>query len=134
MLLSGKSAPERKKSGSIKKFMMSWNPSILFIRAARKRPIPLSAKARININGISSRTTRKLIDTPTNGATRSIMIPWSIDVVLPPRALPTASDQRGTGATSISLRKPNSRSQIMETAPKIAVKRIAIEMIPGKIN
>ncbi len=65
------------------------------------------------------------------GARRMRIAPWNIAMVLPPSALPSTTAARLTGATRISRRKPNSRSQTMEMAAKIDVKRTAIEMIPG---
>ncbi len=52
-------------------------------------------------------------------------------VVPPPSTLPTATDERGMGATSISLRKPNSRSQMMEMAENMAVNSTVMHTMPG---
>ena len=41
---------------------------------------------------------------------------------------------RREGATSISRRNPNSRSHTIDTAEKIAVNRIVIEITPGNMN
>ena len=49
----------------------------------------------------------------------------------PPRHLPTTIDERRTGATIISRRKPNSRSQTTEAAENIAVNTTAMHRIPG---
>jgi len=62
------------------------------------------------------------------------MSPWIIACVVLPRALPIATAERSIGATSTSLRNPNSRSQTIDIAPKIAVNRIAIPMMPGYMN
>jgi len=45
-----------------------------------------------------------------------------------------ATAQRSIGATSTSLRKPNSRSHTIDIAPKIAVNRIDMPMMPGYMN
>ena len=52
----------------------------------------------------------------------------------PPRHLPTRIDDRGTGATSISRRKPNSRSQTIEMPAKIAVNSVEVATMPGNRN
>jgi len=62
------------------------------------------------------------------------MSPWIIAWVVPPSALPMATAHRSMGATSTSFRKPNSRSHTIDMAPKIAVKRIDIPMMPGNTN
>ena len=41
---------------------------------------------------------------------------------------------RETGATMTSLRNPNSRSQTIEMAEKIAVKSTVIASVPGNMN
>ncbi len=82
-------------------------------------------------------TSRMLVTvscTPTTGASTSRMSPWTMACVAPPSALPMATAERSMGATSTSLRKPNSRSQTMLMAPKIAENRIDMPMIPGKMN
>jgi hypothetical protein len=45
--------------------------------------------------------------------------------------LPSTIDERRTGATSISRRKPNSRSHTIEAAEKIAVNITAMASTPG---
>jgi len=85
-------------------------------------------------SGIISRMVSRLSLTPTKGASTRRIRPWIIACVVPPSALPMATDDRSMGATSTSLRKPNSRSQTIDMAPKMAVKRIAIPMMPGYMN
>ena len=55
-------------------------------------------------------------------------------VVEPPMILPMATLERGTGDTSTSLRKPNSRSQMMEMSENTAVKSTVIPRMPGNMN
>ena len=62
------------------------------------------------------------------------MRPCTIACVAPPSDLPMATAERSMGATSTSLRNPNSRSQTMLIAPKIAEKSTDMPMIPGKMN
>ena len=54
--------------------------------------------------------------------------------VAPPRIFPTATAQRGTGATRTSFRKPNSRSQMMEMPETIEVNSTLMPMMPGYMN
>ncbi len=51
--------------------------------------------------------------------------------VAPPRHLPITIAHRRTGATSISRRNPNSRSQTIEAAEKIAVNSTDMASTPG---
>ena len=72
--------------------------------------------------------------TRTSGASRMMIQPWMRDSVVPARPLPMTIEVRGTGATRISFRNPNSRSQIMLMADWIDVKMAVIAMMPGKMN
>jgi hypothetical protein len=54
--------------------------------------------------------------------------------VAPPAALPSTSAVRVTGATSISRRKPNSRSHRMDTALNMAVVTTPMATTPGNTN
>ena len=59
------------------------------------------------------------------------MTPWNAATVAPPRHLPITIELRRTGATSISRRKPNSRSHTIDAAENIAVNMTAIARMPG---
>ncbi len=59
------------------------------------------------------------------------MMPWKLATVAPPRHLPITIELRRTGATIISRRKPNSRSQTIEAAENIAVNMTAMQRMPG---
>jgi hypothetical protein len=59
------------------------------------------------------------------------MTPWKVATVAPPRHLPITMAQRRTGATSISRRKPNSRSQTIDAAEKMAVNSTDMASTPG---
>ena len=61
-------------------------------------------------------------------------MPWKVAIVAPPRHLPITIADRLTGATSISRRKPNSRSQTIEAAENTAVNRTDMASTPGKMN
>jgi len=54
--------------------------------------------------------------------------------VLTPSIFPKKIDDRESGETRISFKNPNSRSQITEIPMNIAVKSIAWQTSPGKIN
>ena len=69
-----------------------------------------------------------------SGASTSMIVPWAVAMVEPPSVLPMTSEDRLTGATTISRRKPNSRSHTMEIAEKIAVMTTDIATMPGKTN
>ena len=49
----------------------------------------------------------------------------------PPKHLPSTIELRRTGATIISRRKPNSRSQTIEAAENMAVNITAMQSTPG---
>ena len=63
-----------------------------------------------------------------------MMQPCIVATVAPPTALPTMIAPRRAGATSISRRNPNSRSQTIETAENVAVNRTVIVSTPGNTN
>ena len=57
--------------------------------------------------------------------------PWMQATVAPPKHLPITIELRRIGATIISRRKPNSRSQTIDAAENIAVNITAMQRIPG---
>ena len=119
-----------RKDDIIKKFITAWKPCMERMRDASATPIAVSPNASTKISGMSSATESTVSFTPTNGASTSRISAWNIACVAPPSVLPTAIDQRLIGATSISLRKPNSRSQTTDIPEKIDVKSTAIPMTP----
>jgi len=120
--------------GIIRKFITTWNPCSDLIIDASATPNDESPNASSAASGITSAIVRKLSLTPTNGASTRRMRPWIMACVVLPSALPMATADRSMGATSTSLRNPNSRSQTIDIAPKIAEKRIAIPTMPGNTN
>ena len=60
-----------------------------------------------------------------------MMMPWKVAMVAPPKILPITMADRLTGATSISRRNPNSRSQTIEAAEKMAVNMTDMASTPG---
>jgi len=132
--VSGNSAPERKNIGIIRKFITTWKPCNDFIDEASATPNEESPNASTAASGIMVSTVTTLNFTPTNGARTRRIRPWIIACVVLPSALPMATAERSIGATSTSLRNPNSRSHTIDIAPKIAVKRMAMPMMPGYMN
>ncbi len=90
--------------------MITWNDSVLRIRAASATPIEARAKAPRNITGHIFRMSIGVSFTPTSGANRNTKVPWVVATVAPPSVLPKATAARLTGATSTSFSTPNSRS------------------------
>ena len=62
------------------------------------------------------------------------MSPCTRAVVAPPNVRPVMIEIRETGATSVSLRKPNCRSQIKSIPENMELKRTVIPITPGAIN
>ena len=60
-----------------------------------------------------------------------MMRPCIVAMVAPPKHLPITIEARLIGATSISRRNPNSRSQTIEAAEKIAVNSTDMASTPG---
>ena len=54
--------------------------------------------------------------------------------VVPPRILPSRMVKRGSGDTRISRRKPNSRSQMVDTADCTEVYMMLSAITAGKMN
>jgi hypothetical protein len=69
--------------------------------------------------------------TLTSPAMAIMITPWKPATVAPPRHLPITIAPLRTGATSISRRKPNSRSHTIEAAENMAVNSTAIASTPG---
>ncbi|HEY4662213.1 MAG TPA: hypothetical protein VIH07_00895 [Candidatus Humimicrobiaceae bacterium] len=70
----------------------------------------------------------------SRGLKSSIMAPWNMAIEEPPRSFPTTIEVLEIGATRISLRNPNSRSQTIDIALKKEVKSTVIPTIPGNIK
>ena len=66
--------------------------------------------------------------------TTSTSVPWIIAIVAPPSVRPAMMCSRGTGATSVSFRKPNCRSHSRPIPEKIDVNRMPMPMTPGAMN
>ncbi len=72
--------------------------------------------------------------TSAKRASASTSEPWNIATVVPPRILPSRMVARGKGDTRISRRKPNSRSQIVDTADCTEVYMMLSMITAGKMN
>ncbi len=120
---SGYSAPDRKNSGIITKFMMSGNACMLCMRAPIAVP-NAQHTTRDQCHREEEQRHRHERRRPKAGDRRTAMNtsrPWIIATVAPPSVRPIITHSRGTGATSVSFRKPNCRSQIRpmpENAPE----------------
>ena len=60
--------------------------------------------------------------------------PCNIATVAPPRVRPKMMLKRETGATRVSFRKPNWRSQSMAMPEKMELNRTVMPMTPGAMN
>jgi hypothetical protein len=101
------------------------------MRLATNIPNVVSDTAVRNSIRITCTTTTGVRLTPTSGASTSMIVPWTVAMLAPPAALPTTIADRLTGATSISRRNPNSRSQTIDMAEKIAIVTTLIATMPG---
>jgi hypothetical protein len=71
---------------------------------------------------------------PAARQTTKTMLPWISATVALPSVRPSTISSRGTGATRVSFRKPNWRSQMISMPLKIAVNRMPIVTMPGARN
>jgi hypothetical protein len=71
---------------------------------------------------------------PAARQTRKTMLPWISATVALPSVCPSTILSRDTGATSVSFRKPNWRSQMVSMPLKTAVNRMPIVTMPGARN
>ncbi|MCY1552651.1 hypothetical protein D9M68_890580 [compost metagenome] len=60
--------------------------------------------------------------------------PCTVATVLPPRILPSKIAHLGSGETKTARRKPNSRSQIIDTANRIEVYMMLSTITAGNRN
>jgi hypothetical protein len=116
------------------KFIIRLNPSNDSILAAIIIPIPEIVKEIKNISGTTIRNFVKVILMPIKGENIRIINPCIVLLEAPPTAFPSAMDVLLIGATSISLRNPNSRSHIIDMAENIDENKRVITRIPGNIN
>ncbi len=84
-----------------------------------------------NASGMAARLTGRK---PAMRHTTKTSVPCSIATDAPPSVRPIMIVVRGTGATSVSLRNPNCRSQSSPIPEKIDVNRTDIPTTPGAMN
>jgi hypothetical protein len=130
----GNIAPLKKNIGIITKLEITPKPSKEVIRAAITIPRLVQTKARKNIKVRSKNRWVKGIFILIRGAKAKTKSPSIKATVEPLKVLPSTMEVRGIGATRISLKKPNSLSQIMLMVDCIAAKIRFITIIPGKIK
>src|SRR6516165_5276753 len=105
-----------------------WDREFGFLREMLVAPVSRSAIVTGKIlGGATIATIQRIIMLALAG----LMMPWMVAMVAPPRILPVTMADRLTGATSISRRNPNSRSQTIEAAEKMAVNRTDMASTPG---
>jgi hypothetical protein len=131
----GKIEPERKKSGITTKFIIIGKACISVRREAIAVPSAVKKYEVRNINPSAGNIIRgSLIRKPTMKEIISTAKPWRTATVAPPKVRPNIILNRETGATIVSFKNPNCLSQISSIPPNIAVKTIAIDIIPGAKN
>ena len=133
-LLIGKNTPARKIKGKIKAWITTWKPCWERIREATRMPRLERQSETIATVGISLSSSSGVTVRPINGASANNTMVWPKATIEPPMALPRTTPVRLMGATSTSLRKPNSRSQTMETPAKREFVSTVMAMMPGYIN
>jgi len=130
----GNIAPLKKNIGIITKLEITPKPSKEVILAAITIPRLVQTKATKNIKGRSKKRWGKGMLILINGAKAKTKSPSIKATVEPLKVLPSTMEVRGIGATRISLKNPNSLSQIMLMVDCIAAKIRFIAIIPGKIK
>ena len=85
-------------------------------------------------SGISFNTISGVSETPSSGASASIMSPWAMATPPPPTTLPSTTPVRLKGATSTSFKKPNSLSQTTDMPENMDVISTVMAIMPGYIN
>ena len=96
------------------------------------KPSPVKV-AQVRIINTIDRKKPEMPDifTPIAMAIATIMRACTKAMVIPPRLLPNIIENRLTGATNTSLRKPNSLSQMTDTPDIVAENNRVIPTIPG---
>src|SRR4029450_702696 len=127
----GNSEPDRNISG----VMVSWTRGMAdwtcLTRADRNSPRAQIMKAIRNSSPTSLTIITRLYGTPTTGARARMIRLWRVATVAPPRHLPVRMAVVLTGATTISRRNPNSRSQTIEMPENAAVNSTEVASTPG---
>lgn len=132
---SGNNAPERKNTGMIMKFMINWNPCISWSLDAIAVPKAVKSIAIRNIKPNAIMTIDRFSGlNHTSIEIKNTMIHCNDATLAQPSVLPIMILYLETGATKVSLRKPNCLSQITSIPLNMAVKRMLIAMMPGARN
>jgi hypothetical protein len=82
----------------------------------------------------TGKLTRLSVRKPAIRQIAKTMSPCMRATVAPPSTRPIMMRIRGTGATSVSFRKPNWRSQMSSIPEKIEVNNTVIAITPGARN
>jgi len=130
-LSSGKYAVERNVAGIMMRFIIRENACGSSILEAKAIPSPTAKNAVSDIMNRPGINPIRLISAPNRMLIARIVSPWIIEMVAPPRVLPTTIENLLTGATKISFRNPNCLSQIIDTPANIDANTIERAAIPG---
>ena len=120
--------------GRTMKFMITLKPSRELRKEAMRRPrdvMDRETRMRSRTIWITSTGSR---EKPKRGTRRKSINPWKAERRVPLISLPRTMVSLEMGATSISLRKPNSLSHTTEMVEKTELKSMVIPIIPGIIN
>ena len=124
-----------KNNGITKKFMINWNPCISSIKEAIAVPKAVKSNDTKNMKRNATISIHRFSGlNPTANEMRRTRIHWKIAMLEPPSVLPIMILSLDTGATNVSLRKPNCLSRITSIPAKSDVNRMLIQMIPGARN
>lgn len=123
----------KKNKGMTTKLFMVPKPSKDVILAAIIIPREVMDKAIINIPKIVRIICVMDKCRPTSGKNARTIIPCKVAIILPLNVLPNTIDVLDIGATIISFRNPNSRSQIIVVPVIIDANSMFITINPGKI-
>ena len=134
-LFKGNIAQERKNNGITRKFMINWNPCISSINDAMAVPKAVNNNETMNMNKNATMIIPRFSGlNPTAMEIRRTRTHWKIAMLEPPSVLPIMILSLDTGATKVSLRKPNCLSRMTSIPAKSDVNKILMQMIHGARN
>ena len=117
------------------KFMISGKPCMSCNTEPTAVPIAVHSIAIRTMNkSASGRNIGCAGRNPAARQTRKTMRPWIIATVAPPSLPPSTISIRDTGATRVSFRKPNWRSQMISMPENTALNRMPMVTMPGARN
>ncbi len=115
--------------------MMSWNPCMSWMIEPSAMPSAAKTMATRAMRPRASGTAATWSGrNPAPRHTANTSRPWMTATVAPPSVRPIMISRRGTGATSVSFRKPNCRSHSIAMPEKTDVNRMVMAITPGAMN